>query len=45
MKKAYNNIVGKEENAGNQHFPHLQQCFLPYHKQKKSFYPLPGDKF
>ena len=36
-KKRFENIVGKEENAGNQHcllFPH---CFLLYQRQKLSF--------
>ena len=28
-KKAFENIVGKGENAGNQHFLLFPQCFLP----------------
>ena len=32
-KKPFENIVGKEENAGNQHFPLLPQCFLSYETQ------------
>ena len=28
-KKHFESIVGKEENAGNQHFLFLPQCFLP----------------
>ena len=31
------NIVGKEENAGNQHFLLFPQCFQLYHKEKLSF--------
>ena len=31
------NIVGKEENAGNKQFLLLSQCFLPVHKQKQIF--------
>ena len=30
QKKTFKNIVGKEENAGNQHFLLFPQCFLPY---------------
>ena len=29
MEKTFENIVGKEENAGNQHFLLFQQSFLP----------------
>ena len=29
-KKPFENIVGKEENAGNQHFLLFLQCFLPF---------------
>ena len=36
-KKSYENIVGKEENAGNQHFLLFPQCFPPYSRQKSSF--------
>ena len=31
-KKSLENIVGKRENAGNQHFLVFQQCFLPYQR-------------
>ena len=30
QNKAFENIVGKGENAGNQHFLLFPQCFLPY---------------
>ena len=29
-KEPFENIVGKGENAGNQHFLHFPQSFLPY---------------
>ena len=29
-KKPFENIVGKGENAGNQHFLLFPQCFLPF---------------
>ena len=32
-KKAFENIVGKGENAGNQHFLIFPQYFLPFSKQ------------
>ena len=32
-KKTLENIVGKGENAGNQHFLLFPQCFLPFLKQ------------
>ena len=32
-KKAFENIEGKEENAGNQHFLLYPQCFLPFPKR------------
>ena len=32
-EKAFENIVGKAENAGNQHFLLFPQCFLPFPKQ------------
>ena len=35
--KAFENIVGKEENAGNQHFLLFPQCFLPFTKQTLRF--------
>ena len=38
-KKPFENIVGKGENAGDQHFLPFPQCFLPYHRQKSSFEP------
>ena len=31
-KRAFENIVGKGENAGDQHFLLFPQCFLPYHR-------------
>ena len=31
------NIVGKEENVGNQHFLLFPECFLLYQRQKLSF--------
>ena len=45
QKKALENIVGKGENAGNQHFLLFPRCFFPYHTQKSSFNPLQNDKF
>ena len=39
-KNIFENIVGKEENAGNQHFLLLKQCFLPYQRQKSSLRKL-----
>ena len=32
-KKYFENIVGKGENAGNQHFLLFPQCFLPTERQ------------
>ena len=32
-KKTYENIEGKEENAGNQHFLHFPQYFLHYQRK------------
>ena len=32
--KPFGNIVGKGENAVNQHFLLFLQCFLPYQKRK-----------
>ena len=32
-EKYLENIVGKGENAGNQHFLLFPQCFLPFPKQ------------
>ena len=36
-KKALENIVGKGENAGYQHFLLFTQCFLSCQRQKSSF--------
>ena len=33
-KNPFQNIVGKGENAGNQHFLFFPQCFLLYQRQK-----------
>ena len=35
-KKTFENIVGKGENAGNQHFLLFPQCFLPIQRRKSS---------
>ena len=35
--KAFENIVGKGENAGYQHFLLFSQCFLLYQRQKHYF--------
>ena len=35
-EKNLENIVGKGENAGNQHFLLFPQCFLPDKRQKSS---------
>ena len=35
-EKLFENIVGKGENAGNQHFLFFPQCFLLFPKQKKN---------
>ena len=32
-EKSFENIEGKGENAGNQHFLHSPQCFLPNQRQ------------
>ena len=34
--RPFENVVGKEENAGNQHFLLFPQCFLFYGRQKFS---------
>ena len=34
---AFENIVGKGENAGNQHFLLFPQYFQPYQREKSSF--------
>ena len=39
-KYAFRNIVGKGENAGNQHFLLFPQCFLPFPKQISVFHLL-----
>ena len=36
-KKAFKNIVGKGENAGNQHFLFFPQCFLTFSKRISVF--------
>ena len=36
-KKPFENIVGKGENAGNQHFLLFPKCFLLYQRQKSLF--------
>ena len=36
-KKAFENILGKGENAGNQHFLLFPKCFLPFPKQMLIF--------
>ena len=36
----FENIVGKGENAGNQHFLRLTKLFQPYQRQKSSFQVL-----
>ena len=38
-KKNSENIVGKGENAGNQHFLLFPQCFLAYQRKIASFEP------
>ena len=32
-KEAFENIVGKEENAGNQHFLLFPKCFVSFQEQ------------
>ena len=34
LKTFFENIVGKGENAGDQHFLFFPQCFLPSQRQK-----------
>ena len=36
-KKPFENIVGKGENAGYQHFLLFPQCFLPNQREKSAF--------
>ena len=33
IKRLLENIVGKDENPSNQHFPISSQCFLPFPKE------------
>ena len=37
MERTFKNIVGKGENAGNQHFFLLPQFFLPFERKKSKF--------
>ena len=37
-KKPFENIVGKGENIGNQHFLLFPQCFQPFTKQFSNFH-------
>ena len=39
-KRAFENIEGKGENAGNQHFHRLPQCFLQLFQNKFQFFGL-----
>ena len=39
-KKAFENTVGRRENAGNQHFLLFPQCFLLYQREKSSLKQL-----
>ena len=47
-KEPFENIVGKDENAGNQHFLHFPQCFQHfsyiyfYHMQMLSIWSSPN---
>ena len=36
-EEAFENIMGLGENAGNQHFLHFPQYFLPNQRQKSPF--------
>ena len=36
-KQPFENIVGKQENAGYQHFLLFPQCFLPFQRQTETF--------
>ena len=38
-QRAFENIVGKGENAGNQHFLLIPQCFLPFSNQISISHP------
>ena len=37
-KENFENIVGKEENIGYQHFIPFPQCFIPFPKQNSVFW-------
>ena len=39
-EKAFENIVRKEENAGNQHFLLFPQCFLSFETQLLIFWVI-----
>ena len=39
-KKSFENILGKGENAGNQHFLLFMQCFLPIPKRIFRFFKI-----
>ena len=38
-QRAFESIVGRVENAGNQHFLLFPQCFLPFPNQISNFHP------
>ena len=42
-KKHFENIMGKGENAGYQHFLLFSQCFLPFPTQISIFNSLPNN--
>ena len=44
-KKPFENIVGKGENAGNQHFHPFQQCFNAIKDKNHHVNPFQNDKF
>ena len=37
-KKKFKNILGQGENAGNHHFLHFPQCFIPFPTQIPIFH-------
>ena len=37
LKQAFENVMGKGENASNRHFLHCLQCFLPFQNKCQSF--------
>ena len=41
-KTSLENIEGKRENAGNQHFLLFPQCFQPYQRRNSSFIISPS---